>query len=80
MKLVLVEWNDACSGTGWDNRGHEEHTDRIISVGILSRKNDNEIELIPNLGPAHKLHQIALNNGSIKRIRQIAVLPRVIKL
>ena len=72
-RLVLVEWHDACSGNGWDHRGHEETTDRIVSFGIFKRESDKEIELIPNRGSTHKLHQIGIPKGAIKRIRRLRI-------
>jgi len=71
MKIVLVEWNDASSGEGWESRGHKEHTGEIVSMGILVREDEDEIELIPNINIAHKLHQIAIPKGAIKRIRRL---------
>lgn len=65
MKLVLVEWKDACSGSYWNCKDHIENTDLIISTGILVREDDQEIELVPNIGTTHKLHQIAIPKGCI---------------
>lgn len=73
MKLVMVEWYDACSGLSWESRGNCEHTQLIVSFGIIVREDDNEIELVPDVSPSHKLHQIAIPKGAIKRIRKLNV-------
>lgn len=71
MKLVLVEWDDACSGTEWESRGFNEDTQGIVSVGILVKEDNGKIELLPNISPSRKLHQIAIPKGCIKRMRKL---------
>ena len=71
MKMVLVEWDDAASGVSWDSRGAQEHIGKVISFGVLIREDDKEVEIVPNLAEANKLHQIAIPKGSIKRMRRL---------
>jgi hypothetical protein len=71
MKVMLVEWDDTCSGTSWESRGGEEHKVGIVSIGILAREDDKEVELIPNQSISHKLHQIAIPKACIKRMRKL---------
>jgi hypothetical protein len=73
MKIVLVEWSDTTSGSLWQNRAIEQHIDSIISIGILARENDKEIEVIPNTSDEFKLHQIAIPKNNIKRLRVLRV-------
>jgi hypothetical protein len=73
MKLVLVEWYDTCSGDSWDGRYKEEHTSKIVSTGIIVREDKEEIEIVPNMGNSHKLHQIAIPKGCIRRMRQLCI-------
>ena len=71
MKIVLVEWSDAAHGNLWTDRDTPTHTDPIVSVGLLAREDDKEIELIPTLAKDFKLQQIAIPKGTIKRIRRL---------
>ena len=73
MRIVMIEWKDACSGNSWESRGAKETTDGIISVGILVREDSKEVELIPNISSSHKLHQIAIPKGCIKRMRKLCI-------
>lgn len=73
MKLVMIEWHDACSGLAWESRGNCEHTQLIVSIGIIVREDNDEVELAPNISSPHKLHQIAIPRGAIKRIRRLNV-------
>ena len=40
MRIVMIEWKDIVSGDHWNTRGEEEHSERIVSVGILVREDD----------------------------------------
>jgi len=71
MKVMLVEWYDSCSCDSWITRSIEEHIDKVVSMGILFREDENEIELVPNLGTDVKLHPIAIPKGCIIRRRQL---------
>ena len=71
MKIVLVEWNDAASGLLWARRDIPQCVDPIVSVGILVKENNKEIEIDPNLSKDFKLHDIAIPKGSIKRMRRL---------
>ncbi len=73
MKIMLIEWDDTCSGTGWESRGSKETISPVVSVGILVEETEKQVEIIPNLGIAHKLHQIAIPKGAIKRIRKLSL-------
>jgi len=73
MWLAMIEWYDSCSGMGWQRRIEKEHIDIIVSFGIVVREDDKEIELVPNISWTHKLHQIAIPKGAIKRIRKLNV-------
>lgn len=71
MKIELVEWYDSCSCNGWIPKKIEEHIDKVVSMGILFREDEDEIELVPNLGTDIKLHPIAIPKGCILRRRQL---------
>jgi hypothetical protein len=73
-RLVLVEWDDAANGNVWTNRDLPIHVDSIISIGILVRENDREIELNSTLGKEFKLLQLAIPKNTIKRMRQLQVV------
>lgn len=73
MKLVMVEWEDSCSGHGWMGRDVGWYIERVVSVGILISEDEEKIELIPNISSPNKLHQIAIPKGCIKRIRRIKI-------
>ena len=72
-RLVLVEWDDAANGNLWTSRDLPIHVDPVISVGILVRENDKEIELNSTLAKEYKLQQIAIPKQCIKRVRQLKV-------
>lgn len=73
MRLVLVEWEDSCSGSTWMGRDSEWPPASVTSIGILAREDDKQIELIPNIGISSKLHQIAIPKGCIRRVRRVKV-------
>jgi hypothetical protein len=73
MKLVLVEWYDACSGYAWESREDDTHIRKIISIGILEREDDKEIVIVPNISPVNKIHEFAIPRGCIRRIRQLCL-------
>ena len=71
MEIVLIEWDDACSCNIWEERGCEEHITPCITVGILTRDNEREVEVVQNLNANSKSNSLAIPKGGIKRIRKL---------
>jgi len=71
MKIVLVEWDDSASISTWTSRDMSVHIDPCVSIGILKKEDDKEIEIVPNLTEDLKLSPIAIPKGTIKRIRRL---------
>jgi len=73
MEIVLVEWNDSASGSSWIRRDIPENIDPVVSVGILIKEDDGQIEIVPNLTKELKLNQIAIPKSTIKRMRRLSL-------
>jgi len=74
MKLILVEWIDACSGYGgWTPREELSHFSVTpnISMGILYEETDKEIKIVPNLNACNLSCPTAIPKVCIKRMRQL---------
>ena len=73
MEIVLVEWNDSAAGSSWIRRDIPENIDSVVSVGILIKEDDRQIEIVPNLTKDLKLNQIAIPKSTIKRMRRLSL-------
>ena len=73
MRIVLVEWYDACSCNIWEERGCAEHITPCITIGILTRENKRELEVVQNLNANSKSNSLAIPRGAIKRIRNLKI-------
>ena len=71
MQIVLVEWDDACSSYHWEPRNDLTHKLPSVSVGILLREDDEEIEVALTLTQTSKNNSVAIPRGCIKRIRRL---------
>lgn len=73
MKIVLIEWSDACGSHTWENRDDPVHILPCTSVGILLREDEKEIEIAQTLNPSHKNNCLAIPKSWIKRIRPLCL-------
>jgi len=74
MKLLLVEWSDShFARFGWVHRDNPEPLADSVTVGILLREDEKEIEIVPNLGRDFKSQGTTIPKGCIKRIRYLGV-------
>lgn len=70
--IVLVEWEDACSLTGWDDENvYKEHTVMPVqSTGFLLKKDKHYTTLITNQAIDRSLNQgIAIPTAWVRHIR-----------
>ena len=74
MRIVMVEWTDShFARLGWTVRENEEPVVHFVSMGVLLSENENEMELVPNLGYEFKSQGTTIPKGCIKRIRTLQV-------
>lgn len=74
MRLICVEWNDACSSHHWEPIEDPTHVLPCITVGTLLREDENEVEVALTISPHHsKNNNVAIPKGCIKRIRTLRV-------
>ncbi len=72
--IVLIEWSDShFARFGWTLNDSEEHITDFVTVGIIKREDDKEIEVVPNWGSEFKSQGTTIPKGCIKRIRKLKV-------
>ena len=73
MRLVLIEWNDACSSYHWEHRDDFTHILPSVSGGILLREDEKEVELTLTLTMDSKNNSVAIPKACIKRMRKLRI-------
>jgi len=73
MKLLMVEWEDACSCNQWEPRDIHIEITPCITVGILTYESESEVEISASLNYRAKSNHMAIPKSCIKRIRRIYV-------
>lgn len=73
MKIVLLEWVDPNLIPHWTSRDDAIHTIRNITVGVLVRETEDEIEINPTLNFGSKLAPISFPKSSRIRMRQLCL-------
>lgn len=73
MKLVLVEWEDACGARHWEDRDDPIHILSSVSTGVLLREDEKEIEIAQTLTLSSKNHTLAIPKSCIKRMRKLHI-------
>lgn len=76
MKLVLIEWNDACSfGIAWQDRGdiHDCNYTKCITAGLLIEEDDKQIKVCSSLTPDKFSHTMVIPKSTITRIRRLKI-------
>jgi len=73
MKLVLIEWKDACSSYHWEHRDDPTHILPSVSGGILVRENEEEIEVALTITLCSKNNSVAIPKACIKRMRKLHI-------
>jgi len=72
--MMLVEWDDSCSSSSWKCRHEPDNISHCVSLGILLREDDREIEVCPNISMlGNKLHSFAIPKGCIRRMRVLCL-------
>ena len=74
MRLVMIEWVDACSDSIWVTPVDELHCAKVVSVGFLVGENSEEAILaLSKADYGHRSGRIAIPKCSIKRMRKLGV-------
>ena len=73
MRLVIVEWDDILTLTGWSNKNKDVNTIPTFSVGTLVAEDDKKIVLSSMMSSGSFNCQQAIPRGCIKRIRSLRV-------
>lgn len=74
MKLILVEWDDACSCGSWEARyDNELNITPCITCGILLREDEKEVEVALALNIRTKSNVLAIPKSCIKRMRRLHI-------
>ncbi len=74
MRLVLVEWVDSASCSGWHSLGKDDCISNCISVGVLCQESDKQVILALNKSDSGYVGDtMSIPKVSIKRIRYLKV-------
>ena len=73
MKIVLLEWVDPNLIPHWIPRDEDIHTVKNVTIGILVKETDDEIEINPTVNPGAKLAPISFPKSSKIRMRQLCL-------
>ena len=73
MKLVIIEWDDACGSERWESRDDVTHITPCVTSGILLREDDKELELTLCINPMTKLGSLTIPKGCIRRVRRLHI-------
>ena len=77
MEIILIEWYDSRSRSGWNSKGNLPSTrPAITSAGIKLNENENEVVICHSLDQDFVNSSLAIPKCSIKRIRKLKVVRR----
>lgn len=77
MKIVLLEWDDSNTVSGWQHKSRKDilSESHCVSVGIIVRQTNQDLTLCQSVSGELQADFISIPKPVIKRIRQLGVIP-----
>jgi hypothetical protein len=78
MKIMMVEWLDSMSESGWNNLSYLKKNEPIkcVTIGILLEDSDSHLTVVQSVSDLGKAGEsMTIPKCCVKRMRQLGVKP-----